>query len=272
MRPPRWIEQLAQDGAVPHGSITPSSATLLEQLCALGLVTITQHGARRRVVVQAPDMFATWLARRYPVASPPPLSGQRATNIARAGQSKAGTATHLSQPLLARMFSADPHEPLASWTRQFGIVGLTTDRLDRVTLPPDWTLLTVENWETLLALAYTPIHGSILAVFTGGNIADRVIQALAVCNPPRALHLGDYDWAGIAIYRRIRALLPQCELYLAADLATHFRDFATSALLVGQQPLVARADDPPAVQQVLALIAQYNGGLEQEILSLPALV
>ena len=58
----------------------------------------------------------------------------------------------------------------------------------------------------------------------------------------------------------------------AADLATHFRDFATSALLVGQQPLVARADDPPAVQQVLALIAQYNAGLEQEILSLPALV
>jgi hypothetical protein len=88
--------------------------------------------------------------------------------------------------------------------------------------------------------------------------------------PARALHFGDYDRFGLAIYRRIRAALPQLMLYVPDDLAAPFRDFAGHDLLLGQPSLVARDDDRPELREVAALIAQYNAGLEQEIVRPPA--
>ncbi|WP_129677364.1 hypothetical protein [Candidatus Chloroploca sp. Khr17] len=57
----------------------------------------------------------------------------------------------------------------------------------------------------------------------------------------------------------------------SADLATLFHSFANHELLQGQLPLVAREDDASEVRAVIALIAQYNAGLEQEIVPPPRL-
>jgi hypothetical protein len=59
-------------------------------------------------------------------------------------------------------------------------------------------------------------------------------------------------------------------LYVPDDLAAPFRDFAGHDLLLGQPSLVARDDDRPELREVAALIAQYNAGLEQEIVRPPA--
>lgn len=65
--------------------------------------------------------------------------------------------------------------------------------------------------------------------------------------------------------------MPQIELYVPANLATLFRDFADHDLLVGQPPLAMREDDPPELHTVVALIEQHNAGLEHEIVTPPML-
>jgi hypothetical protein len=217
--------------------------------------------------------FAQWLQGAYPASEEPPIAGLRAANIARAGHSKAGRATHEAQPVLLRWFSPDPQAPWAALTRRCGIVGTTTAHIDTLGLPINWTLLTVENWEPFLGLEYAPQAGDIVAIYTGGNIAEATLRMLAALEPApaRAIHLGDYDWSGLAIYRRIRAALPQIELYVPGDIAALFARFASHGLLAGQPPLAARVDDPAEVRQAIALIAQHNAGLEQEIVAPPVL-
>ena len=273
MKPPAWIAQLASEGRVAYSRLNQDGEQILAQLRALRLVTIGAHNSRRIVVIIDKPGFAQWLHGAYPAPEEPPIAGRRASNIARAGHSKAGTATHAAQPVLMRWFSPDPQAPWAALTRRCGIVGTTTAHIDTLELPANWTLLTIENWEPFLELEYAPQEGDIVAIYTGGNIAGAALQMLAALEPPpaRAIHFGDYDWSGLAIYQRIRAALPQIELYVPDDIDALFRQFAGHNLLAGQPPMVARAGDPAEVRQVIALIAQHNAGLEQEIVLAPPL-
>jgi hypothetical protein len=273
MKPPAWIAQLADEGHVAYSRLNRDGERILAQLRALQLVTLDVHNTRRLVVVIDKPGFAQWVQAKYPAAASAPVTGQRAANIARARNSKSGLATHTAQPLLLRWFSAEPAAPWAELTRRCGIVGVTSDRLATLDLPQHWTLLTVENWEPFLALDYAPQTGALVAVFTGGNIAEATLQALAALRPAPApaIHFGDYDWSGLAIYRRIRAALPQLTLYVPDDLAALFREFAGHDLLLGQVPLATRDDDPPELREVIKLIEQHNAGLEQEIVRPPEL-
>jgi len=258
---------------VAFGQVNQASEAVLEQLLALRMVAVDVRGSRRRVVVQDTEALAAWLTAAYPASELSPVPGRRAENIARAGQSKTGTATHDVQPLLLRCFSPDQRDACAELTRRWGIIGITTDRIRALELPEPWTLLTVENWEPFLALNYAPADHTIVAVFTSGNIADRSLQALASIQPAptRAVHFGDYDWSGLAIFRRIQALLPRIGLYVPDDIDDLFRRFAHNGLLIGQLPLTPRPEDPAEVQQIIDLIAISNAGLEQEVVVPPRL-
>lgn len=273
MKPPAWIAQLASEGQVAHSRLGRDGERILTQLRALRLVTIGSHNSRRIVAVIDKPGFAQWIEGIYPASVESPVEGLRAANIARAGHSKAGAATHTAQPVLLRWFSPNPESPWASLTRRCGIVGTTTEHIGAIALPARWTLLTVENWESFLGLEYAPQAGDVVAIYTGGNIADATLRMLTRLEPApaRAIHFGDYDWSGLAIYRRMRAALPQSKLYVPDDIAALFARFASHALLAGQPPLVAREDDSDELRQVIALIAQHNAGLEQEIVAPPAL-
>lgn len=110
-------------------------------------------------------------------------------------------------------------------------------------------------------------------MYTSGNIADATLRMLAALESPptHAIHFGDYDWSGLAIYRRLRAALPMIKLYVPENIAVLFPQFAAHKLLMGQPPLAVQADDPIEVRQVIALIEQHNAGLEQEIVPPPLL-
>jgi hypothetical protein len=241
---------------------------------ALRMVSVEVQRSRRRVVTRDVERFAAWLAATFPAAEPSPVAGRPAQNIARAGQSKTGIATHDVQPLILRWFSPDPTSPWAELTRRCGIIGVTTDHIAALDVPERCTLLTVENWEPFLALSYAPRDHTIVAVFTGGNIADRSLQALGTMEPAptQAIHFGDYDWSGLKIFRRIQAMLPMIGLYVPNDIDDLFRRFAHAArLLNGQQPLTPHPRDSVQVQQVIDLIATSNTGLEQEVVPAPHL-
>lgn len=273
MKPPAWINQLFREGSVAFSQISQASRTLFEQLSALNLLETESQGSRRRVIVRDHAAFTAWMEKAYPETIPAPMSGRRATSIARTRRSKSGTSTHEVQPILLRWFSADPHLFWADLSRRCGIIGITTASLHTLIIPQPWTLLTVENWESFLALDYHPQEANIIAVFTGGNIAETTLHAIAAMQPApaRSMHFGDYDWTGLAIFRRIQAVLPQIKFYIPDDITALFQHFANHALIIGQPSLVAHVDDPAEVHRVIALITQYNAGLEQEIVTPPSL-
>jgi hypothetical protein len=273
MKPLAWLAQLAREGTVAYSQVSQESTPVLEQLLTLRLVNIEAGGSRRRVVTRDAEAFAVWLAATYPPPERSPVAGRRAENIARARQSKTGIATHDVQPLILRWFSPDPTSPWTELTRRCGIIGVTTDHITALDVPEGWTLLTVENWEPFLALSSMPHDHTIVAVFTGGNPADRSLQALASLrpSPAQAVHFGDYDWSGLAIFRRMRAILPMLELYVPSDIDDLFRRFAHPGLLMDQVPLTPRSEDPAEVQQIIELIATSNAGLEQEVVPAPRL-
>lgn len=273
MPPPAWMLRLVRDGSVPRSQVTSDSVWVLEQTVALGLAAEEVRGSRRRVVARDRLALERWLVDTYPPAIETALPGRRAGNIARRRRSKAGLSTHDVQSLLLRWFDPDSFAPLAALTDRLGLVGLTTDRIAELPLPAVWTLLTVENWESFIATDYRGCTDTVVVVYTGGNIASSTLQGLMNLHPPqRAIHFGDYDWAGLAIYRRLRVAIPSMQLYLPDDIESLFAQFADSALLVGQAPIVVRNDDSPSLRKVVALIAQYNAGVEQEIVPLPQLL
>lgn len=274
MKPPTWIVQLARSSSIAYSQVDREGRAALEQLRALQLITLESQGSRRRVIVRDPVTFADWVLAAYPVAQPSSMLGRRASNIARASRSKAGIATHDAQPMLLRWFSADPISLWSNLTQRCGIVGITTDHIETLEFPEHWTLLTVENWESFIGLDYAPQADAIVALYTSGNIADAVLRLLGALRPPptQVIHFGDYDWTGVTIFRRIRAMLPLAILHVPDNIAELFRDFANHEILHGQTPLVPREDDIAEVRQVLSLIAAHNAGLEQEIVVPPVLV
>lgn len=273
MPPPAWMLRLARDGSVPRSQVTSDSIWVLEQTMALGLTAEEVQGSRRRVVACDRLALERWLAATYPRAVETALPGRRAGNIARTRSSKAGVSTHDVQSLLLRWFDPDSATPLAQLTEHFGLVGITTDRLAELPLPAAWTLLTIENWESFLTTDYRGCADTVVVIYTGGNIAGQTLQALMALPPPqRALHFGDYDWTGLAIYRRLRGAIPLMQLYLPDNIASLFAEFANPALIVGQAPLVIRDDDPSSLCTVVALIAHHNAGVEQEIVPHPQFI
>jgi hypothetical protein len=270
MKPAAWIACLIRDGSIGYSHISRESLPLVEQLQALGLVALEIQGNRRRVLVRDQAAFQNWFDITYPMLQPAPTPGRRAANIARTRQSKRGTATHDAQPLLLRWFSSDPSSPWAVLTQRCGMVGITSDRMDVLDIPESWVLLTVENWESFLALDYLP-QTTIVAIFTSGNIAESTLRQLALLQPPptEAIHFGDYDWSGLAIFRRIQSFLPQLRLYVPSDIEELFSTFASYAILNGQLPLAVRPDDPAEVRRIIELIATFNAGLEQEVVVPP---
>lgn len=273
MKPPAWIAQLAHEGRVAYSRLNQDGEQILAQLRALRLVTLGVHNTRRLIVVIDKPGFAQWYQGTYTTPQEPPVAGPRAANIARAGHSKAGATTHEAQPVLLRWFSPNLEAPWPALTQRCGIVGTTTTHISALEFPTNWTLLTVENWEPFLRLEYAPQTGDIVAAYTGGNIADATLRMLATLESPpaHAVHFGDYDWSGLAIYRRLRAALPMIKLYVPENIAALFPQFAAHKLLMGQPPLAVQADDPIEVRQVIALIEQHNAGLEQEIVAPPPL-
>lgn len=271
---PSWLRELLAQGSVAHSRVRSTEARqILRTLQTLGLVKITTHKTRRTLTVLDPESFAHWVAINFPVEdASAELLPNRAQNIVRGRDSKAGATTHSVQPVLFKWFDSNPDAPIAQLSQTYGMVGVTSERLAHLSLPAVWYLLTVENWESFYALSYQTPSVPVMMVYLGGNVSDVVLTALAsLCPYPTSiLHFGDYDWAGLAIFQRLETWLPQAQLYVAPDLASLFQRYGKRDLVV-KQTLASLDLHHPKCQPVIAYISQYNAGLEQEIVPPPTL-
>lgn len=273
MQPPKWLERLLRVGSAPRSSVPDADDDLLRQMQLMRLVTIDAHGRRMRITVSDAAALRTWMEGRFAAPSVDSDAGRRAVNIARVRKSKRGDARHAVQPLFMRWFAAHADGLWVELTRRCGIVGVLSDRVHALGMPCPWRLLTVENWEPFVRLSYMPAEGAIVAVYASGAISAEALRALASIDPPPAavVHFGDFDWTGLSIYRRIRAALPNAQLYVPDNIEDLFRTASNHELASTQTPLTLRPDDPPAVRFIADLIARWNAGLEQEIVRPPAL-
>lgn len=272
MSAPKWIQQLVARGRTSASLIPVRDEDIIQQLCANGIVAGKYHGRQHTYHVQAHDLLELWISNKYPATvTLPTTAGVRAHNIARTRSSKSGSRTHAAQPILMRWFATTDIHPAVAWTREYGIVSMLNTVLDVHAWPSPWQLLTVENFESFMALAYTPIT-PVVAVYTGGQLAERTIHALTqLPTPQRALHFGDYDWAGIQIYRGLHKAIPSLAFYVPTTLKQLFQQSGNGSLIEKQKPLTQLTSDHPSALHVIEIISQMNAGLEQEIVPPPEL-
>jgi hypothetical protein len=97
--------------------------------------------------------------------------------------------------LIFRWFAEDENTLMASLMGQFGLIGVATDQVSKLTLPEEWRLLTVENWESFYTLTYHQPQPPILTAYLSGNVSEVVLESLAALIPLPARVLHYYTWA-----------------------------------------------------------------------------
>lgn len=274
MERPTWMSKLLELGYIAYSQAGSQAAMqTLTKLATLGLVKFEVQGSRRKIVVLDAGQFRRWVEANYPLLDPLATTElpARSQNITRRRNSKAGQTTHDVQPIMLKWFDPDPTVPLAHLTRQYGLVGLTSDRLNNLNLSRPWRLLTVENWESFYTLDYPEPTSLIVAVYLGGQVSEVILTALVHLNPPpsQLLHFGDYDWTGLAIFQRIQTAFPAATLYVPANIETLFQRHGNRKLVEVQAVSSQLNLNHSDCRRVVELIAQYNAGLEQEIVPQP---
>jgi len=271
MRRPAYLQTLATKQQVAYSSINKG---VLRELRTLNLVKIETRGRSRRVVVQDQTAFQLWIEAHYPDTEIERGDlPQRAANIARSRSSKRGKSTHANQPVLLKWFSPDFAHPLLATTNRYGMVGVTSDKLSILPWPDKWWLLTVENWEPFANCYYEPAMETVVVVYLGGNVSETVLQSLASVpvEPTRALYFGDYDWSGLQIWQRVQRWISTLKIYAPLGLETLFQKYAQPDLASKQKPIMLPDAASKTAKEIVGLISDYNGGLEQEIVPLPTL-
>ena len=268
MNRPAWLTRLLENGSL---GFSAANRRQLTELLTLGIVSVRSTGLRRTIVVTDPGQLEKWLQARYPSHGIDPDGlAMRGGNIVRGGGSKAGRHSHDVLALPFKWFG-DAQDRLTRITRDFGLAAALTDRLAALALPERWHLLTIENWEPFLQADYTAAPQSVMVVYLGGNVSDAVLNALSTFGsaPKSVLHFGDYDWEGLYIFQRLQKAVPTARLYLPPDIETLFADFGDRRLIARQVRKAAFDMHNRACRPVVALMAQFNAGLEQEIVGLP---
>ncbi|MDM8556293.1 DUF2220 family protein [Desulfococcaceae bacterium HSG7] len=269
MKRPQWIKKLLETGEAPH-SLLPRH--FLSELKNLNLVRIRRNKSRQRVEVIHNEFenFERWVIGKFPETE---FSNNsmfpRAKNIITYRSSKSGQTTHKVQPVLFKWFDPDPENNWARMTNKYGMVGMTSDKMNFLQLPDNWWLLTIENWESFYPLVYPNPRQTIIVLYTSGNISNITLSSIAGLEkkPKHILHFGDYDWSGLTIFQRIQSILAGAVLYVPDDIEALFRKHARR-YLAENQPVNFEMEDP-ICSQIIRLIERYNGGLEQEIVTPP---
>jgi hypothetical protein len=268
MNRPAWLNMLFENGSVAYSA---ANRYHLRELINLGIVSIRSAGVRRTVALSDPDQMAKWLDAHYPEHDIDPGDmPTRGGNIVRSGGSKSGRHAHDVLPLQFKWF-ANQKDRLTRMTKAHGIVAVLTDRLAGLPMPSKWHLLTIENWEPFYIADYAGAIDALMVVYLGGNVADSVIEAIRKLNPPpeSVMHFGDYDWEGLYIFQRLQKVMPMTRLYVPEDIRALFTQFGDRKLLARQRRKAGFDMHNRECLPVIALIEQFNAGLEQEIVALP---
>lgn len=268
MNRPTWLTNLLEKGSVGYSS---ANQKILKELMALGIVCIQTAGIRRTIVVVDPPQMSDWLQANFPAHSiDPNLLPVREGNIVRSGSSKIGKSSHDVLPFHFKWFRSDT-DLWSRMTKEYGLAAVLTDKLASLTLPVQWRLLTIENWEPFSKADYSGAPVPIMVAYLSGNVSDILINAFKTfIHPPESvLHFGDYDWEGLYIFQRLQKAIPSARLHIPDNIDSVFKRYGDRNLIEKQKRKAVFDMHNPACLPIIKLIEQLNAGLEQEIVALP---
>lgn len=266
---------LQRDGYVPYSRLSSSSRKRMNGLLEAGVLVQQRAGAGSRIVVVSREHLREYIEKEYPSGLEVDTDSvpSRASGVRTFRNSKRGSVRE-SEPVLLRGFngicleSEGKRLQVAELTSEFGLAAFMLHG------DPGFhyggMLATVENLE--LFSRFEELDSGIdLVVYTGGRISRLLLgwlsgPGMAGCN---ITHYGDWDPVGLDEYLRILKACPgRTSFYLPDGLEELFRKYGKRDLVKDSSSVLGRLrkSGDKTVREVVALMDQYNAGLEQEVL------
>jgi len=267
-------KRLHQMGMLPRSACGQSLTRALKPLFDSGVVSWEKAGGGQRLVVTNSPAFERWFRHHFPDGQfLQDTNSSRLQGVAQFRDSKA-LPSDLPEIVCLRSISDGmllqngvPVETTRS-TKEHGVFAFTLT--DPTAYAIQGTCALIENLAVFQSFEKLGLEPA-LAIWTAGISSNRFIAWLAsnVHRGLRVLHLPDYDPVGLSEFLRLHKQLGEAvTLYLANDLPALFQRHSKYALLAdekNQRTLMRlRKFRHPAVRQVVALIDEFNGGLEHE--------
>lgn len=266
--------RLLQAGTLPRSECGQSLIRVLMPLLESGILRWEKAAGGQRLALVNRPAFERWLSQHFPhVQLRAGVDSSRIQAVAQFRNTKA-LRSNLPEMVCLRstrdgvlLRDGVPVETTRA-TREHGAFAFTLIAPTPYTLSGDCAL--IENLAVFHSFERLGLAAG-LAIWTGGVSSTRFIDWLAanVNHGLHVLHLPDYDPVGLTEFLRHHERLGEAvALFLPADLPSLFRRHSNASLLTdskNQQMLMKLRDSQhPSVRQVVALIDEFNGGLEHE--------
>ena len=265
--------RLLQEGMLPKSVCAQSFVGALAPLFDAGVVRWIKAGGGQRLTVANQAGYEGWFYQHFPKTELPGIDSSQVQAVAQFRNAKA-LRSNLPEIVCLRstrdgvLLRDGVVVETTQATKQNGLFAFTL--VDHSPFTLQGTCALIENlavFHSFEKLGLEPM----LAIWTGGVSSTRFNNWLASCVPKglRVLHLPDYDPVGLNEFLRHHDRLGDAvTLFLANDLPTLFRNHCNTSLLAddkNQRMLMQlRKTRHPVVQRVVALIDEFNGGLEHE--------
>ncbi|MEM7370859.1 MAG: hypothetical protein AAF587_19750 [Bacteroidota bacterium] len=274
----RLLLRLQEGESLPRSVFHPSS--LLKQLLDDQVLTLVRIGKNRSTIrLTHPASFSSYLANQFAisdlhafVATLEDPHAEKSDFVRIAGNSKLQRRHHFRG-----LFVKSLERISATLNQQSILISPVAGRslfieADQEFIPaPDCVIVGIENYENFrlihLQQAYFQKANYLFVYRQAGDLLREWLTSL----PNSYLHFGDWDPAGVCIYREeFRQMLGEerCQLFVPERIDSLIRQFGNRELYDKQYLQAKRliSDKDPQVDRLIRLLHDSQKGLEQEIL------
>lgn len=268
------LRELAAKGGLARSACSNALIECIAPLLASGVVAWKRSGAGQRLAVRNPVLLEAFISREFPHTSREcEHDVHRVQGVARFRDSKA-LANDLPEIVCVRGWKDGgiccEGKPvrLAEGTRAFGVFAFVLADPARYSVNGRCAL--IENPAVFSQIER--VNPAIdVALLARGRCSNALLDWLEEQSWLELFHMPDYDPVGLREFERLRQRFgDRVSLYLPPNLQHLFSRYASPQLLLNPtaQTLLGalRNTEIAEVAQVVALIDQHNGGLEQEAL------
>ncbi len=268
--------RLLQAGALPRSECGQSLVRGLKPLLDSGILRWEKAAGGQRLAVVGRSAFERWLSQHFPNAQlQDGVGSSRMEAVAQFRNTKA-LRSNLPEIVCLRstrdgvlLRDGVPVETTRA-TSEHGVFAFTLTDSSPYALQGACAL--IENLAVFHSFERLGLK-AVSAIWTGGVSSNRFIDWLAISlkHGLQVLHLPDYDPVGLTEFLRHHERLGEAaSLFMPDDLPSMFRRHSNPLLLADAKNqrmfMKLRKARHPSVRQVVALIDEYNGGLEHEAL------
>ena len=265
--------RLLQEGVLPKSACAQSFIRSLAPLFDAGVLRWNKAGGGQRLTVANQVGYRRWFFQHFPKMELPDTESSQVQAVAQFRNAKA-LPSNLPEIVCVRstedgvLLRDGVAVQTTQATKQNGLFAFTLT--DQTQFALRGTCALIENLAVFHSFEKLCLEPT-LAIWTGGVSSNRFNNWLASSIPGglRVLHLPDYDPVGLSEFLRHHKRLGEAvTLFIANDLPILFRHHCNTSLLADEKNqrtlMQLRKARHPVVQQVVALIDEFNGGLEHE--------